>query len=96
VTILPQPRTLDDLIEVLTGLSALSDLDQARVLRALDNRARAIIGEAGDAAVYRLTREATQTEVGALLGVTEGRVNNVVTRYHKRHGIKLPPGRPPK
>ena len=99
VTTLPEnlPSTLDELIEVLSGLSELAPVERARMFRALDNRARAILGDGGDEAIYEATRVASQAEVARLLGVTPSRINNAITSYHRRRGdVSLTRGRPRK
>jgi len=88
------PATLSELVEVLAGLADLPPIERASISRRLDNVARAILGEVGDAAVYEATRATTHAEVATALGVTPSRVNGAITRYHQRHRIVLPRGRP--
>jgi len=82
---------LDRLDELITELEKIRNtvdpLAQAREIRALDRRARSVLGHAGNEAVFLAasemvgTRKRTHLEVAQALGVTRFRVSNAITDY---------------
>lgn len=88
MTARPALERLDEFIAELAKIRAMEDpLTQARELRAIDRRARAVIGHAGDEAVFLAanemigTRRRTHQEVAEVLGVSKPRVSNAITDY---------------
>jgi len=90
------PTDLDSLIGVLEALTKLPPLQLAILARALDRIARAILGEAGDEAVFQATRTMSHVEVAEGLGVSTSRISGAITRYYRHHRITKPRGRPSK
>jgi hypothetical protein len=88
VTPRPALERLDEFISELEKIRDIADpMAQARELRAIDRRARAVLGHAGDEAVFLAanelvdTRRRTHLEVAQTLGVTRYRVSNAITDY---------------
>jgi hypothetical protein len=84
----PALAQLDDLIGQLARIRDTQDpMTRARQIRIIDRAARAVLGHAGDEAVFLAaneivgTRRRTHQEVAAALGVTRYRVSNAITNY---------------
>ena len=88
MTARPALEKLEGFISELAKIASITDpLEQAKELRAIDRRARAVIGRAGDEAVFLAanelvgTRRRTHQEVAEVLGVQTSRVSNAISDY---------------
>jgi hypothetical protein len=81
---LTEPTTLAELVARLVELGGMLPVERAREARRLDNTARAILADVGDAAVYEATRDRSLGAIAAELGVSRSRVNGAITRHNRR------------
>jgi DNA-directed RNA polymerase specialized sigma24 family protein len=75
---------LTDLAGQIAALPHLPAVERATRARALVDRAKSVLAEAGDEAVVEAARSMGYREAATALGVSESAVNKAVTRQRAR------------